>query len=153
MLDLVADPPKTLPENSKELETIFHFFWDVVARGRGWKKIKTFLQDNKGKAVLDFITISDIAHCRAVIENSKDVWDQAYEVSTLDLSERINYKNPGVLPESEREKYARKTPKYTSRVGKKLTYLDHGQIYNAGIFYLKLLSGGWNVESRCKIQV
>lgn len=96
-----------------------HFFGCYVPAVYGVRKIKAWLNENKGSTFLDMVTMSDVAFCIMIIHNNVDVWKQDAEIRSLPYDEREKYKtkNWKKLPEEVKPAYLKVLPKFTKRSG------------------------------------
>ena len=133
---MLVDPPNDLigEEESEEDRRIlernsnmmFDFIVDCVLKTYGWRYVGKWIEKSPGRSVLDIITVSDIAYAITVIENSKDVWEQQEEIKSMSPTQQAKFKNPKALPASQRKRYTRKVPKYTTRKGRVAGYMATG---------------------------
>ena len=126
MLEMIAQPPVEI-EEAEDLDPLFHFIADYVAKIYGTRAIQKKLSSKKGLTLIKLLTTSDIAYAYAVCINQEDVWIKWHEISQLEPDEQKKWKKPSKLSAEEKERYKMKEkPKFTSREGKKLQYLAHG---------------------------
>jgi len=117
----------SLVDDDTELEPIFRFIKNTVSLFYGKRRIVKSLKNNPGSSLLDLVTMSDIAYGLTLVENSKEVWDEDFEILQLTPEEQAKWKNPKSLPPDERVKYTKtRKPKYTSRKGRKAKYMEPG---------------------------
>ena len=115
---------------------IYHIGF-YVSKLYGKKTVQRWVNKNKGCSLLRMVTTSDIAYSHALIENSRNVWEQKIAISKLPEDVRRNYKasNRKKLPAEEQEDYANVPPKFTGRKGRKAGYLSHGWSDEGIAFY------------------
>jgi len=99
-----------------------------VSKILGKKAVRAFLEKNKGKSVLDMLSMSDIAYCVVVVKNQHEVWDQEFEIKKVvpDKQRKYTAKVAKTLSIEDRLRYIKNQPLFTSRISKKMKYLDHG---------------------------
>ena len=137
-------------EDNVALDKIFTFIKEYVKYIYNVGEIKKWLYRNKGKSMLDFITPSDVAYCISLIENSSDLWDQDMQVKAASPDEQLKYKGIGLANEEEREKYAKKVPKFTK--GEKTKRTFGAVMWNQeGEEYYTKVKGVWEHVFRDKI--
>lgn len=127
-LDYLMNIPTDISnvEDNKELVPIFWFVNEFVADLYGKRFIRKWLKSNKGKTILDLVTMSDIAYCLTLVENNCEVWDEMHLISTLSPEEQKKWKNPKNLSPDERKNYIKKQPRFTSKKGRKFQYKKYG---------------------------
>lgn len=133
-IEILVDPPKDLIGDEEEDQMIlertrnmmYDFISDCVLKTYGWRFVGKWIEKSPGKSVMDMITVSDIAYAITVIENSKEVWEQQEEIKAMSPTQQEKFKNPKALPASQRKKYTKKVPKYTTRKGRVAGYLATG---------------------------
>ena len=123
-------------EYSKDAETrgdrmkkVLSFIEKYVPKLYGKRAVKKWLKNNKGKSLLDMITMSDVAYCAALVENNHEVWDEELEIEKMPTEEQDKFKkeNQDDMSPEEMKKYTKKKkPKFTSGTNGKRTYLSHG---------------------------
>ena len=105
-----------------ELNAVYRFVTMIVSKLLGVRSIKKWMRNNKGKSVLDMITMSDIAYTLTLIENNREKWNQIYDISRMTPEEQEKWKKAGKLPKEQRAHYVRKEPRFTSKKGNKASY-------------------------------
>lgn len=120
------NPPEEIDDGFKVLRPLYHLIANYVPVLYGWTDIKTWLNDNEGKSVLDLFTTSDIAYMIVLLLNSGERWEKEFEISKMSAEEQDKWDNPGLLSPEELVNYTKPSPKYTPRKGRKATYLGHG---------------------------
>ena len=121
---------KTMTVDNLEdgMSVFFSFVERYVVKLYGKRAIAAWVKKNKGRSFLDMLTMSDVAYSMSIIENSCRVWDQDLSIEQLSKSEQEKYK-PKVnktLPDDEREKYIRVTPRFTDKNLRNRTYMKSG---------------------------
>jgi hypothetical protein len=125
-LEVTSMSPGCVADLTYTLYKIFAFIVECVVKTYGWRQVGEWIEKNRGKTVLDMITVSDIAYSITIIENNGKVWDQQELIKRASAVEQEKFKNPRSVPLRDREKYVKKLPKYTSRKGRKSGYLSSG---------------------------
>ena len=127
---MLANGPVSYLENEQgvALNKFFTFIKEYVKYIYKVGEIKKWLYRNKGKSMLDFITPSDVAYCVSFIENSRDLWEQDMLVKAGSSEEQTKYKGIVLETEAEREKHAKKIPKFTK--GEKTTRTSGAVMWN-----------------------
>ena len=133
-MENVDDPLEPTEEVRQEKsEGVVRFIGVYVSRLYGDKAIKVWMKKNKGKTFLDMITMSDVAYCVALIENSHEVWEEELEVkkeiAKLMPDEQEKFRKKGKLSKKEKKTFLKREPKdprFTSRKGTTRAYLSNG---------------------------
>ena len=123
-LSFLVDIPTRLSDETTvdELNAVYRFVTMIVSKLLGVRSIKKWMRNNKGKSVLDMITMSDIAYTLTLIENNREKWNQIYDISRMTPEEQEKWKKAGKLPKEQRAHYVRKEPRFTSKKGNKASY-------------------------------
>ena len=120
-------------EQRKRAEGLIRFIGVYVSKLYGDKAIKAWMKNNKGKTFLDMITMSDVAYCVALVENSHEVWEEELEakkeIAKLPSDEQEKFRKKGKLSKVDKKRFLKREPKdtkFTSRKGTTRVYLSHG---------------------------
>lgn len=137
------------PQESEECEDFDPIFDFIVAYlpglYGGWAAINKWIDQHKGKSYVNLVTTSCLAYAIVVIENSKDKWDEQYEISLKLKSkeEQEKYKRVKSLPPGEREQYTKTArPKFTDRQQSKIKFGGHGWS-KEGVNHHKSIQFAW----------
>jgi len=143
-LSFLVDIPTRLSEETTvdELNAVYRFVTMIVSKLLGVRSIKKWMRNNKGKSVLDMITMSDIAYTLTLIENNREKWNQIYDISRMTPEEQEKWKKAGKLPKEQRAHYVRKEPRFTSKKGNKASYKLPG-INDEGKKYYEKQLNAW----------
>ena len=77
----------------------------------GKRAVKKWLKNNKGKSLLDMITMSDVAYCAALVENNHEIWDEELEIEKMPTEEQDKFKKENqddMSPEEKKNTQRRK---------------------------------------------
>ena len=129
-----------------------HFFGCYVPAVYGVRRIRAWLNENKGSTFLDMMTMSDVAFCIMLVHNNIDVWKQDAEIKSLPYDQREKYKtkNWKKLPEKEKSHYLRVLPKFTKRAGVRKVARETGFTKAGQDFYNEALKN-WKEMSNYEV--
>lgn len=104
--DLRGEDCATKLASYEDTVPLLKFLNKFVTRIPGERDIGDFFKNNPGKNLLDYLTPSDVAYTFLVLENGKDVWDEAKMMKEMTASDRKEY-TPSAKPRYHTEKGTR----------------------------------------------